>query len=164
MKDIRDICISFSAKKRLTSTNNDKNTEPNNNNLGESLQTKKRSRSKAEDAQINNKDHDSKKNLDPVECMRAQWCNVLREMWGDYSILRLFDCSSLKNTIVEDCADGYSFIIATISEYIFSSIFNSESHIIVNEIASLGMHVVQTKIYMTSLQGQMWFIYIKSLL
>lgn len=85
-----------------------------------------------------------------VDFYRDQWCNLLRVLWGDQAIIRLFKFPNIKETFVEGLEDtgfqnGFEFIVFQLSTYIFSKLLDSEETLLVNNR--------QNEIQLTSLKG-----------
>ena len=85
-----------------------------------------------------------------VEFYRDQWCNLLRSLWGDKMISRLFKFPNVKETFVGGLEDtnfqnGFEFIVFELSTYIFSKLLDSEENLLVNN--------GQNKIHLTTLKG-----------
>lgn len=85
-----------------------------------------------------------------VDFYREQWCNLLRSLWGDQMISRLFKFPNVKETFVGGLEDtnfhnGFEFIVFELSTYIFSKLLDSEENLLVNN--------GQNKIQLTSLKG-----------
>jgi hypothetical protein len=87
------------------------------------------------------------------ESQRLQWCKLLRELWGDYYILRLFNNNQISQTLISDCSeDRTAFIIGALTDYVYSNILYSESFLVVEE-SICPNYSQEKKIYLTSVKG-----------
>lgn len=100
------------------------------------------------------------------ESLRTQWCMLLRELWGDFYILRLFNNNQISQTVITDCnEDRTAFIIGALTDYIYSNILYNQSYLEVVELLTPEYHQ-DKKIYLTSVKGSLIYIkiYIKNVL
>ena len=73
--------------------------------------------------------------------MRGQWCALLRELWGDYTIQRLLDN-----------IDSFEFVIGALAEYVFSHFFLNISLLAVTEEIT-PTYCYEKRLFLTTLGG-----------